>query len=99
LDVVSRNIQTFNSAESVPKTKEGKHKQLHEWSLNDFINVAHEVGFLSLDVKKHGHALRDFRNYIHPRQQIVEKFNPDQHTARISWQVLQAAIADLCKQR
>ncbi len=99
LDIASRNMQAFNLAESVPKTKEGKHKQLHEWTLNDFINVAHEVGFLSLDVKKHSHALRDFRNYIHPRQQIVEKFNPDQHTARISWQVLQAAIADLSKQR
>jgi hypothetical protein len=99
LDVASRNAQMFNSAGSVPKTKEGKNKQLHDWTLNDFINVAHEVGVLSLDVKKHSHALRDFRNYIHPRQQIVEKFNPDQHTARISWQVLQAAIADLCKQR
>ncbi len=99
LDIASRNIKTFNLAESAPKTREGKNKQLHDWTLNDFINVAHEVGLLSLDVKKHGHALRDFRNYIHPRQQIVEKFNPDQHTAKISWQVLQAAIADLCKQR
>ena len=99
LDIASRNIQIFNLAECAPKTKEGKNKQLHDWTLNDFINVAHEVGLLSLDVKKHGHALRDFRNYIHPRQQIVEKFNPDQHTAKISWQVLQAAIADLCRQR
>ncbi|MDD5584452.1 MAG: hypothetical protein PHV55_05320 [Candidatus Omnitrophica bacterium] len=99
LDIASRNIQMFNLAESAPKTKDGKCKQLYEWTLNDFINVSHEVGLLSLDVKKHSHALRDFRNYIHPRQQIVEKFNPDQHTAKISWQVLQAAIADLCKQR
>ncbi len=99
LDIASRNMETFNLAKSAPKTKEGKSKQLHEWTLYDFINVAHEIGLLSLDVKKHSHALRDFRNYIHPRQQIVEKFNPDQHTARISWHVLQAAIADLCKQR
>lgn len=99
LDVASKNIQTFNLAKSAPKTKEGKTRQLHEWTLNDFINVANEAGLLSLDVKKHSHALRDFRNYIHPRQQILERFNPDQHTAKISWHVLQAAIADLCKQR
>jgi hypothetical protein len=63
--------------------------------LESLINVAHEVGLLSLDVKKHSHSLKDFRNYIHPRQQAVQKFNPDMHTAKISWQVLQAAIANL----
>ena len=42
---------------------------------------------------------KDFRNYIHPRQQLSQNFNPDMHTAKISWQVLQAAIADLTGKR
>ena len=49
------------------------------------------------DVKKFSHALRDFRNYIHPFQQMASQFNPDQHTAKICWQVLQAAITQLSK--
>ncbi len=69
------------------------------WTLDTLINVAHEVGMLSLDVKKHSHSLRDFRNDIHPRQQAVHKSQPDMHTAKISWLVLQAAIAGLCGQR
>lgn len=99
LDVATKKPREFNEANSAPKDKESNPLPLHQWSLDSLINVAHEAGFISLDVKKYGHALKDFRNYIHPRQQAVQGFKPDQHTARISWQVLQAAIADLGGQR
>ena len=97
LDFATKYPQKFNTSRSAPKNKEGKIKKFHEWMLNDLINVAHEIGFLDLDVKKYSHSMRDFRNYIHPYQQMVSKFTPDGHTAQISWKVLQAAIADLSK--
>ena len=79
-----------------PKHKEtDKVKQFHEWSLNNFVEVAHDIGFIGLDVKTYSHSLRDFRNYIHPYEQMSSGFNPDMHTARISWQVLKAAIHDI----
>lgn len=99
MDSAARHIARFNLAGSAPRDKAGKVRPLHEWTLDSLINVAHEVGLLSLDVKKFGHVLRDFRNYIHPRQQAVQNFVPDQHTAKISWQVLQAAIAGLSGKR
>lgn len=99
LDAATKQPQQFNTAKSSPRDGDDKVRQLHCWSLESLINVAHEVGLLSLDVKKYGHALKDFRNYIHPRQQAAQGFRPDQHTAKISWQVLQAAIADLSGQR
>lgn len=95
LDAATKNAQQFNQANSAPKDKNGGSKPFHEWTLDSLINTAHEVGLLSLDIKKHSHTLKDFRNYIHPRQQAVQNFKPDSHTAKISWQVLQAAIADL----
>ena len=78
-----------------PKDKQGKVKPFHDWTLSNYIDVSCEIGLLDLDVKKFGHALRDFRNYIHPYQQMVSKFNPDKHTAEICMQVLKAAIADI----
>lgn len=99
LDAATKNSQQFNHASSAPKDKSSNIKQFHEWTLDSLINVAHEVGLLSLDIKKHSHSLKDFRNYIHPRQQAVQNFRPDAHTAKISWQVLQAAIANLGGQR
>jgi len=98
-DAATKNPQLFNQASASPKDKLGNVRQLQDWTLDALINVAHEVGMLSLDVKKHSHSLKDFRNYIHPRQQAVHQFQPDMHTAKISWQVLQAAIAGLCGQR
>lgn len=96
LGVASMNPKEFNQSSVSPKdSKTCKVKPLPCWSLSDFINVAHNINFLGLDVKKFSHALRDFRNYIHPYEQLSKGFNPDKYTALISWQVLQAAIADL----
>jgi len=89
--------QEFNTSKSAPKNKEGKTKPFREWTLSNLINVACEIDFLGLDVKKFSYSLRDFRNYIHPYQQVSSKFKPDIHTAQISWKVLQAAIEDLSK--
>ena len=99
LDLASKNAQKFNSSKSALKGKDDKVRQLHDWSLDNLINVAYEEGFIELDIKKYSHDLKDFRNYIHPRQQAIQRFNPDKHTAKISWQVLQATIASLSGQR
>lgn len=99
LHIAAQNPQKFNSSTSSPKDKDGKVKQLHDWTLDNLINVAHEENFIKLDIKKFAHTLKDFRNYIHPRQQASQNFNPDKHTAEISWKVLQATIANLTRNR
>lgn len=81
----------FNQSSSAPK-KNGKVKNFVEWSLSDSINVAYELGFISEDVKKFGHNLRDFRNYIHPYQQMSSQFFPNKDTSEICFQVIKAAI-------
>jgi len=92
LGVASQHPSEFNKSKSAPKDRDKKVKRFAEWTLNNLIDVACEVGFLKEDVKKYSHTLRDFRNYIHPYQQLVSHFNPDEHTAKISWQVLKTAI-------
>lgn len=95
LGVALQNPKEFNQVANSPKDKDNKVKPFHEWSLAQFIDVAHGLGALKLDVKKFSHELRDFRNYIHPYQQLASKFTPDKHTAEICLQVLKAAVADL----
>ena len=85
----------FNQAKSAPTDKELKVKPFHLWTLSNLIDTAYELGLLKEDVKKFSHALRDFRNYIHPHQQALSGFYPDKHTALICWQVLKAAIHQL----
>ncbi len=95
LGIASDNAMRFNQAKSAAKDREGNVKPFQQWTLNNFIDVAHEVGYLNEDVKKFSHSLRIFRNYIHPYEQMSTRFNPDEHTAKISWQVLKAAIYQL----
>ena len=90
---------SFNQAKATPKTANGSPKRFPDWSLAQLINVACEVGVLKLDIKKFSHGLRDFRNYIHPYQQLVSGFTPDEHTAKVCFQVLKAALASLAGER
>lgn len=97
LDLACKHPREFNTSNASPKDQLGKVRPIPEWSLNSLIDVAHELGFIGKDVKKFSHALQDFRNYIHPNQQVLNKFTPDEHTAKICWQVFQAVVADLSK--
>lgn len=95
LAVAIQHPKEFNQCMASPKDKQGKIKPFHEWTLANFIDTSCEMGLLGLDVKKFCHVLRDFRNYIHPYQQLASSFNPDEHTAKICMKVLEAAIADI----
>ena len=95
LGVVSRNLPVFYSCPKAPKDKAGKPKGITEWKLKELIDVACSVGFIKEDVCKFSQVLRDFRNYIHPMQQMSSQFYPDEHTSKICLQVLRAAIFQL----
>jgi hypothetical protein len=85
----------FNSATSSPKDREGKVKQFHAWNLSNFIDVARELGMIQYDTQRFSHTFRDFRNYIHPFEQMSSRFTPREHTAKICLQVLRAAITEM----
>lgn len=90
------NPALFNTAKSSPKRQgEKSAKPFSEWTLNNLIDVSHEIGFIREDVKRYIQSLRDFRNFIHPREQILLKFKPDKHTVEISFKVLQASISQI----
>ncbi len=95
MEVALANAREFVGAAAAPKQKSGAVRQLADWRLTDLIAVAHELGIISNDVHRFADQVRSFRNYIHPRQQLAERFEPRIETARIAQHVLQAALADL----
>lgn len=94
LHVASLKPREFNLATCAPK-QQGVVKPFPKWALSQLIDAAHECGYLREDAKKFSHVLRDFRNYIHPHQQMLSGFNPDRHTAEICLQVLKLSIISL----
>lgn len=96
LGVATKYPRIFNMANSAPVNRnDGKVKPFNAWTLNDFIETAYELNIIHEDVKKFSHVLREFRNYIHPYQQLYSKFNPDIDTAAICLQVLKALITQV----
>jgi len=99
LGAAQKEPARFNRASGSPKDANGSVKRFHEWSLAQFIDVSCEIDLLKPDVKKFSHGLRDFRNYIHPYEQMSSGFTPDEHTAKVCFQVLKAALASVSGER
>ena len=83
LGIATKRPKAFNQAKAAPIDKEGKIKKFPNWTLSNLIDVSNEIKLIGDDVKKFSHALREFRNYIHPYQQVTSGFTPDNHTAKI----------------
>jgi hypothetical protein len=97
LGLIKKNPRMANEATNAPKKDGGIVKSFPEWSLSNMIDVAHELTWIQLDVKKFSHALRDFRNIVHPNQQMICGIYPDIDTCKISWTVVQAACNQIIK--
>lgn len=95
LGLAIQHPRQFNSTKSSPKDSSSKVKPFHEWSLSGFIDVVRELGLIQNDTHKFSHSLREFRNYIHPFEQVSSGFTPREHTAKICLQVLRATIHEI----
>lgn len=69
-ELAAAQAPTFVASRAAPKGKDGKVKPLQDWTLSELITVSKDVRVLSADVAKHADQVRNFRNYIHPRQQL-----------------------------
>ena len=65
------------------------------WVLSSLIDVAYEVGVLKKDVKDFSEKVRDYRNYIHPNEQVKQGFSPTMGVVKISLQVLDLAMNEI----
>ncbi len=97
LGVLSNRPKKANTSVAAPKDRTGTVKNFGDWTLSEMIDVAHSVGWFGLDVKRFSHSLREFRNLVHPYQQMATRANPDADTCSISWRVVQAAVNDLAR--
>ncbi len=93
---VEQNVTQSNQAKSMPKNN-GKPKRIKDCSLEEMINVCHECGWIDTDVRNFSKALRDYRNLVHPREQLKKSLRPDVGMCNVSFVAVQATIEDLSK--
>jgi hypothetical protein len=75
-------------APSAPKDrKTGQPKPLGEWMLRDYIDVTHDLKWITVSAKEVAVVLRDFRNYIHPHKQLLHGVHLNNVDAALFWEV------------
>ncbi len=75
-------------AKSAPKdVKTGKPLMLQEWTLRHYIDVAHELGWISAAARDVGEVVRDYRNYVHPHKELTHEVSLSDHDAFLFWGV------------
>lgn len=92
------NQQPIFTAAGAPKDrKTGDPLPLKEWTLKNFIDVAHELRWISQSAKDVGDVLRDYRNYIHPQKELSHGITLTSDDAPILWEVAKSISKQLLK--
>jgi hypothetical protein len=84
-------------ARTAPQDKQGKTKPLSEWTLKNYIDVVHELTWISESAKDVGEVLRDYRNYIHPSKQARHGRHLTISDAQMFWEVSKAVTREVIK--
>jgi hypothetical protein len=69
-------------------SKAPKNPDVTRWDLNDLINVGVELKLVTPGVEKLSHAVREYRNLIHPGNEVRNKLTFNAEEARIAVEVV-----------
>jgi hypothetical protein len=85
------------TASAAPKDKQGNPQSLRDWTLQDYIGVAHELRWITVAAKDVGVVLRDYRNYIHPQKELSHGVSLTIPDAQILWEIGKSISRQLLK--
>lgn len=92
------NQQCVFTAKKSPKdTKTGNPLPLKDWGLKDYIDVAHELRWITVSAKDVGVVLRDYRNFIHPQKELSHGVTLVPDDAVILWEVAKSISKQLLR--
>jgi len=89
-DIVLRNSGAAKAASKAPKEPD-----ITKWDLSDLINVAVELKLVSPGVEKLSHSVREYRNLVHPGNELRRKLVFNAEEAKIALEVLHIVHRDL----
>jgi hypothetical protein len=91
------NMAPVFTAKLSPKDKAGKTLPLKEWGLKNYIDVAHELGWITTTAKDIGEVLRDYRNYIHPQKELSHGISLGPSDAEMLWNIAKSIAVQVLK--
>lgn len=93
-DIIKQNESKAKSLSSAPNRK-GKTLPLEEWKLDSLITVACGLGLISKGLTALNHSAKEFRNLIHPREEMKGNYKLQKEEAENALIVLKTLIRDV----
>ena len=94
-DTLIQNEKVSLGAKEAPRKK----PDIKEWNLNECIKVAVGEEMVSKGVEKLSHSVREYRNLVHPGNEIINKLKFGAEEAKIALEVLHIVHRDLSPER
>lgn len=95
LDMCERYPKLAGNAKRIQRDKKGNPVHFTDWKFETFIEVANELGWLSIEAREQSKSLKMYRNLVHPKEQLKINFYPRQETAEVSQIVLRLALGNI----
>lgn len=92
VNILDDKIVLFKCKSTPTDKKTNKPLLLKKWTLGSYINVSHEMGWISKSAKDIAVVLRNYRNYVHPEKQWLETVTIGARDAEILWDVTKRLI-------
>jgi len=93
------NIQDKASIFKLKKTpidqKSGKAKDIRDWTLTNYIDVAHELGWIRPLTKDLSVVIKDYRNYIHPAKEYSHGLVIEGEDINLMWKIFQEIVTQI----
>lgn len=89
---------TVFGSKCAPKDKTtGKTRPLQEWTLNSYIDVAHDLRWIGKASRDIGIVLRDYRNFIHPEKEFSQGVSVGEADCRMFGAILVVLAEQIIK--
>jgi hypothetical protein len=84
-----------NQNATLASPKSPKNTDIDRWSLQNLITVATDLSFISSGADKLSHSVREYRNLVHPANEVRNNLKVQQEEARIALEVVRLVYRDL----
>jgi hypothetical protein len=91
----SNKAKVLSASRAPVHSGTGKVKNLNEWTLRHYIDVSHELGWISSSAKDVGEVVRDYRNLVHPHKEQSHRIVVDVADATLVWEVVKSISRQL----
>lgn len=92
LDLLKSDEESAKATQSAPKQTD-----INRWDLSQLIDVVLELKLVSPSVEKMSHPIREYRNLVHPGNELRNQLIFDEEEAKIAIEVLNILHRDLSK--